>query len=60
MANVSLLWIKGQKGSERSASRVFIHVEKVQGDRKLMYSVKVLTSPVKETCLKVQVVDPLL
>lgn len=56
MANVSSLWIKGQKGSERSVSRVFIHVERAQGDRKLMYSVKVLT----KMCLKVQVADPLL
>lgn len=37
--------------------KCFIHVEIVQGD---MNSVMVLTSPVKETRLKVQVVDLLL
>lgn len=37
--------------------KCFIHVEIVERDRKCMYSVIVLTRPVKETCLKVQVVD---
>lgn len=40
--------------------KCFIHVEKVHGDRKLMDSVKVLANPVKEKCLRVHVIDPLL
>lgn len=61
MANSIFTVDKRPKGKVKEVfPKCFIHVERVQGDRKLMYSVKVLTSPVKETCFKVQVVDPLL
>lgn len=39
--------------------KCFINIEIVSGDTKLMYSVKVLTNPPKEKCLRV-FVDPLL
>lgn len=39
--------------------KCFINIEIVSGDTKLMYSVKVLTNPPKEKCLRV-FLDPLL